>query len=312
MNKIMKIENRVKEYQEYLKIRKNFSSHTIHAYIKDINSFIQYLKERKSILDLTDVNHHLLRKYVVHLKNKKYAQRTIARKISSCRVFYRYLMQQGLINQNPAEYIQLHKVNKKLPDFLFYEEIIQFINAIKTDQPISIRNRAIIELLYGTGMRVTELSSLNVDDIHIQVLHNENYDIIKVTGKGFKERLLPLSKTVKDALEAYKEIKEYTVRPKYRHLISKKPLFLNCFGKRLSPRSIFRMINKYMALSSLNKRISPHVFRHTFATHLLNGGANLLSVQELLGHESLSTTQIYTHVTKDKLIKTYKNCIPRK
>jgi len=306
MNKVIIPELNLKYYESYLIEKKNFSPQTINAYIKDIYDLLQYIKKGEKLYDFAHIDYHLLRKYVVYMKQEKYAERTIARKISSFRGFFKYLIQQGLIDRNPAEYVQIPKINKKLPDFLFFEEVIKLIDCSKIDKPIRIRDQAIIELLYGTGMRVTELSNLDIDDMNL------DDDIIKVLGKGSKERILPLSKPVKTALDNYLNIREQVPRANYRQLILGKALFINCLGKRLSSRSIRRMINKYMQLACLNKKISPHVFRHTFATHLLNGGADLRSVQELLGHESLSTTQIYTHVTKDRLIKTYKKCIPRK
>ena len=306
MNKTKILINQLKDYKNFLKERRNFSYNTINAYIKDICDLLYFINKDKKINDFTLINYHHIRKYVVFMKQERYADRTIARKISSFRVFFKYLIQQELINNNPAEYVQIPKIKKGLPDFLFFEEVIKLIDSFKGNKPIIKRNQAIVELLYGTGMRVTELSSLNVDDINL------DDDIIKVMGKGSKERIIPFSKPAKTAIYNYLKYREQVPRENYHQSLLSKPLFISCIGKRLSPRSIRRMINKYMQLACLNKKISPHVFRHTFATHLLNGGADLRSVQELLGHESLSTTQIYTHITKDKLIKTYKNSIPRK
>ncbi|MFW6148426.1 MAG: site-specific tyrosine recombinase/integron integrase [Atribacterota bacterium] len=301
--------NHLKYYEDFLKEKKNFSCNTISAYIKDLKGLTYFIKKYKNTFDFTKIDYQLLRKYVVYLMQEKYAERTIARKISSLRVFFKYLIQQGFIDKNPAEYVQIPKIKKKLPEFLFYEEVIKILNTPKkeTDKPIRMRDQAIIELLYGTGMRVTELSNLNTGDIDL-----EDDNTVTVMGKGSKERILPLSKPAKKALDIYLNYRNLVPRKNYRQLISIKPLFVNCLGKRLSSRSIRRILNKYMQLACLKKKISPHVFRHTFATHLLNGGADLRSVQELLGHESLSTTQIYTHITKDKLVKTYNKFIPRK
>ncbi len=309
MNKSKNKINHIKYYEDFLKEKKNFSYNTIIAYIKDVKELTYFIKKYKNAIDFTKVDYQLLRKYVVYLMQEKYAERTIARKISSLRVFFKYLIQQGLIDKNPAEYVQIPKIKKKLPEFLFYEEVIKILNTPKkeTDKPIRMRDQAIIELLYGTGMRVTELSNLNTGDVDL-----EEDNTVTVMGKGSKERILPLSKPVKKALDIYLNCRNMVPRKNYRQLMSIKPLFVNCLGKRLSSRSIRRILNKYMQLACLNKKISPHVFRHTFATHLLNGGADLRSVQELLGHESLSTTQIYTHITKDKLVKTYNKFIPRK
>ena len=305
-NKKLIVQNQLNNYRKYLEERKNFSYNTINAYLRDLEDLFLYLNNINKIADFSLIDCLLIRKYVVFLKQKRYADRTIARKISSFRVFFKYLMQQELINSNPAEYVQIPKVKKRLPDFLFYEEIIKLIQSFKANNPTSKRDKAIIELLYGTGMRVTELSDLNINDISFQD------NTIRVLGKGSKERIVPFSDPVKKAIENYLVYRKQIPNVNYRQLISDKALFINNIGTRLSARSIRRIINKYIKIACLNKKISPHVFRHTFATHLLNGGADLRSVQELLGHESLSTTQIYTHITKDSLIKTYKKTIPRK
>ncbi len=296
----------IQNYKKYLKEKKNFSNNTINAYIKDIISLNQFIQNNKTLNDLTKINYQTIRGYIFNLIQKKYSDRTIARKISSFRVFYRYLIQEGFLEENPAEYVQIPRTKKKLPDFLFLEEVLKLIDSLPVDTPIGIRDKAIFELLYGTGIRVTELSNLNKNDI------NMDDDTIKILGKGSKERILPLSQPVKNALQNYLIIRDRIPRKRCYNSLSKSALFISCFGKRLTARSIRMIIYKKMQLACLNKKICPHVFRHTFATHLLNGGADLRSVQELLGHESLSTTQIYTHITKNKLIEKYKQYIPRK
>lgn len=306
MNKSIGNTNNLEEYQKYLKDKKHFPHNTIKAYLTDIIGLSRFAQKNKGIANLIDVDHHILRAYILYLKQKKYSDKTIARKISSCRVFYRFLMQEGIITENPAEYANTPRIKKTLPDFLFFEEVVRLMDSLKTDKPIGIRNKAILELLYGTGIRVAELSNLDIDDI------NWDDDSIKILGKGSKERILPLSRPVKNALKNYVEARKLIPRKKYSKTISEKAVFVNCFGDRLSVRSIRTITNDSMRLACLNKKISPHVFRHTFATHLLNGSANLRSVQELLGHESLSTTQIYTHITEGKLIEIYRKSIPRK
>jgi integrase/recombinase XerC len=306
MNNSLNNINYIKEYSRFLKDKKRFPDNTIKAYLTDIISLSRFVYERKGIANLIDVDYHTLRIYILYLKQKKYSDKTITRKVSSFRAFYRYLVQEGIITENPAEYVHTPRIRKTLPNFLFFEEIIRLMDSLKTDKPIGVRNKAILELLYGTGIRVAELSRLDIDDI------SWDDDSIKILGKGSKERILPLSRPVKNALKHYVEIRELIPRKKCLKAISEKAMFVNCFGNRLSVRSIRTIINNCMQLTSLNKKISPHVFRHTFATHLLNGGANLRSVQELLGHESLSTTQIYTHITEGKLIEIYRKSIPRK
>lgn len=306
MNNIKISLSQLKDYKAYLKEKKNFSDNTINAYLKDVNDLIGYFLKNHKNTDFIFLDYQLLRRYIVFMKQREYSTSTIARKISSFRVFFKYLIQEGLANSNPAEYVQISKIKKHLPEFLFYEEILQLIDSFKENKPVIKRDKAIIELLYGTGMRVAELTNIDLDDV------KQDDDTIRIMGKGSKERIVPFSKPVKTAIYEYLQFREQVPRFKYRDSVTDKSLFINCSGKRLTSRSIRRIINKYMLLAGMNKKISPHVLRHTFATHLLNGGADLRSVQELLGHESLSTTQIYTHITKDKLIKTYKSAIPRK
>ena len=297
---------RINHFQCYLKDNKNFANNTIKAYLKDIISLKQFLKHDQSFDNQKEVDYRLIRKYIIFLKQKNYSTKTIARKISSFRVYFNYLLRQGIVKRNIAELVQIPRIKKKLPVFLFWEEIVQLIESSHGNQPSSLRDKAILEMLYGTGMRVTELAHLNIDDVDFIT------ETVRVLGKGSKERILPLSLPVQRALNLYLDNREYVPRNKYKHIIDKNPLFINCYGKRLSSRNVRRMINKYIELASIDKKVSPHVFRHSFATHLLNGGADLRSVQELLGHESLSTTQIYTHVTKDKLQNTYQKYFPRK
>ena len=306
MNRSISNKNNLEEYRKYLEDKKHFSHNTTKAYLTDIIGLSRFAQKYKEIANLIDVDHHTLRAYILYLKQKKYSDKSIARKVSSCRAFYRFLMQEGIISENPAEYSHSPRIKKTLPDFLFLEEVVKLMDSLKTDKPMGIRNKAILELLYGTGIRVAELSNLDIDDI------NWDDDSVKILGKGSKERILPLSRPVKNALKNYVDVRELIPRKKHYKTISEKAMFINCFGGRLSVRSIRTIINDSMRLACLNKKISPHVFRHTFATHLLNGGANLRSVQELLGHESLSTTQIYTHITEGKLIEIYRKSIPRK
>lgn len=246
-----------------------------------------------------------MRKYIVYLKKCDYSTRSICRKISTVRSFFKFISREGIVKINPTINLITPKIDKKLPYFLYLQEISKLIETPPGHTIFGIRDRAILELLYGTGMRVGELVNLNIHDIDL------NEKTVRVFGKGSKERILPLGNP------SIKAIREYIARRKLfikNIAINKKDLnafLLNRFGGRISTRSIRRIIIKYMKISGLNKKISPHVLRHSFATHLLGGGADLRSVQELLGHESLSTTQIYTHITKEKLKITYKKSHPR-
>jgi len=288
------------EYQGYLQIEKNASSHTVKHYTKDIEDFFSFLNVQ-GIHSLMEVDYLDVRSYLALLNKKDYARKTISRKLSSLRSFFRFLVRENYIDSNPFQMISTPKVEKKLPNFMYPEEILELLEKPDTSQPLGIRDRAIIEVLYASGMRIGELVSLNVDSINL------NTGTALVFGKGSKERYVPLGKYSLEALKRYLE----EARQKLLTNNQEKALFLNKHGGRLSDRSVRRMLDKYVKVLSFSKQLSPHTLRHTFATHLLNAGADLRTVQELLGHVNISTTQIYTHVTKERLQHIYKNSHPR-
>jgi len=301
------LKEHINSYISFLKNEKNYSSNTIISYKSDLLQLLNYLKDYKIIKrnNIQYINRSIMRKYIVYLKKCDYSVRSICRKISTTRSFFKFLSREDIVDINPTINLITPKIGKKLPSFLYLEEINKLIETPPEHTIFGIRDRAILELLYGTGMRVGELVNLNIHDIDL-------YEkIVRVFGKGSKERILPLGNP------GIKAVQEYlTGRNIFRKNISinkndPDALFLNRFGGRLSARSIRRIIIKYMKIAGLNKKISPHVLRHSFATHLLGGGADLRSVQELLGHESLSTTQIYTHITKERLKAIYKKSHPR-
>jgi integrase/recombinase XerC len=239
----------------------------------------------------------MLRKYLAEIKTKNYKPRSTARKLSSIRSFFHFLHREGHIKNNPAVLMQTPKLDKLLPNFLSEKEMTDFIEAPKLDKPAGRRDRAILETLYSTGIRVSELVGLDLDGVDL--IGN----VVKVAGKGKKERLVPIGNK---AIEA---IRDYMKHRKPKKSCS--ALFLNKNGTRLTAKSVCDITHKYIQMTGANRRISPHVLRHSFATHLLNHGADLRSVQELLGHVNLSTTQIYMHVTTDKLKKVYDQAHPR-
>jgi len=301
------LKEHINSYISFLKNEKNYSDNTIISYKNDLLQLLNYLKDYKIINrnDIKYIDRNIIRKYIVYLKKCDYSVRSICRKISTIRSFFKFILREGIVNINPTINLITPKIDKKLPYFLYLQEINKLIEAPPGNTIFGIRDRAILELLYGTGMRVGELVNLNIRDIDL-------YEkTVRVFGKGSKERILPLGNP------GIKAVQEYLAgRNKFRKNISidKNDLnafLLNRFGGRLSARSVRRLIIKYMKIADLNKKISPHVLRHSFATHLLGGGADLRSVQELLGHESLSTTQIYTHITKERLKMTYKKSHPR-
>jgi len=246
-----------------------------------------------------------MRKYIVYLKKCDYSTRSICRKISTIRSFFKFISREGIVKINPTVNLLTPKIDKKLPCFLYLQEINKLIETPPGNTILGIRDRAILELLYGTGMRVGELVNLNVHDIDL-------YEkTVRVFGKGSKERILPLGNPSIRAIQEYITSRNLFIKNVSIIKIDLNAFLLNRFGGRLSARSIRRIIIKYMKIAGLNKKVSPHVLRHSFATHLLGGGADLRSVQELLGHESLSTTQIYTHITKERLKIIYKKSHPR-
>jgi len=290
----------IDSFINYLRATKTKSENTTKAYAEDLSQFLEYLKEKKlSEPVLINVNHLHIRGFLAYLTDRKLSKRTIARKLSTLRSFYKYLTVEGLTKQNVAKAVHAPKTSKRLPLFLYPQEIEALLSAPNNDI-LGIRDRAILELLYATGMRVGELVSLKTSDI------NFGANFIVVFGKGSKERIVFFGQKAAESLEEYlKKSRPYLVKN-----IECDSLFLNKNGTTLSDRSVRRIIEKYVKVAALNSHISPHTLRHTFATHMLSNGADLKTVQELLGHSSLSTTQIYTHVTKDRLKEVYDKTFP--
>jgi len=269
------------KFFSYLEIEKNYSPHTLINYKADIKEFFGFIENTP----IEKIDHLWLRKFLARLRVKEYRPRTISRKLSAIRSFFRFLHREGYIKNNPAVLLMSPKLDKLLPEFLTEKEMSQFIEAPKSEQKMGRRDRAIFETLYTTGIRVSELVGLNIHDVDF--IGN----IAKVLGKGKKERLVPLGNQAVNAIKDYVDHRKTT----------SKALFLNKNGTRLTDRGIRLIVNKYINAVSTQMHISPHIFRHSFATHLLNRGADLRSVQELLGHSSLSSTQVYTHVSNKRL-----------
>lgn len=287
----------VQNFLRFLESEKNASSHTVKNYAIDLREFTAFL-EKKGIegVDYIDI-----RSFLALLKDKNYSKSTISRKLACIRSFFKYLAREDVIKTNPSAGIATPKREKRLPDFLEPAEVVQLIEAPDAGTWEGKRDRAILETLYSSGLRVSELVGLNQDDLDFFS------GLVRVRGKGKKERIVPLGQA------ALKSIQEYTQQkpPKVRDNGLKKPLYLNRSGGRLTDRSVRRMILKYCRGTGLKKEVSPHMLRHSFATHMLDNGADLRSVQELLGHENLSTTQIYTHVTTKRLKEAYEAAHPR-
>ena len=291
------MEDLLNSYLDYLLYEKKYSKYTVINYRDDILLFFSYLE--KESLDLLDIEYQDVRLFFNYLDLKKFSKTTIARHISSIRNFYKYLVRNEYIKSNPFDLVNGPKKDKKLPKFLYPNEIEELFLAIPLDTTLGIRNRLLLELLYATGIRVGECEYIKISDIDFKT------QSIKILGKGNKERYVYYGSYAKTYLDLYLNKREELVKNKNPYL------FLNKNGTRLTARGIRLIIDKIILNSSLKVHISPHTLRHTFATHLLEAGCDILSVQELLGHESLKATQIYTHITNESLKKVYMNAHPR-
>ena len=286
-------------YINYLEAERNVSPYTVRNYTADLMDFFDFLRER-SIGSLKDVDRLTLRDYLAHLMKEGLVKASIARKLSAIRSFYRYLLQVGLVSTSPVATTSSPKLDKRLPSFLTLAEVRRLLETPDLSTPQGQRDRALLELLYASGLRVSELVQLNLEQINLDTRE------IRVWGKGSKERVVLMGKPAAEVLAAY--ISEGRLK-----LLGGKrssTLFVNRYGGRLPERRIQRILGKYAGLAGIDKGVHPHMLRHTFATHMLDGGADLRVVQELLGHAALSSTQIYTHVTKSQAKKVYLSAHP--
>ena len=289
-------------FLRYLKIERNASELTLKSYSEDFGSLLDYFRDRVGEVSEPGAIHITqLRGYVSYLNECDYARTTIARRLASLRSFFRYCQREGLVTSNPAKALRTPRVGRKLPHFLTAEQVAKLLESPPANEPEGLRDRAILETLYSAGLRVAELVGLN------QSNWDRDANVIRVFGKGKKERIAPIGSYAAKALYRWLEVRE--VAPDAGP-DDKDALFLNRFGTRLTTRSIGRMLEKYLALTGLDRLTTPHTLRHSFATHLLDGGADLRAVQELLGHKSLTTTQIYTHVSTKRLKETYEHSHP--
>jgi tyrosine recombinase XerC len=287
------MDSELQKFLDYLKIERHYSPHTLINYQRDLKLLINFLKGKK-------IDRITARSYLMFLE-KKYGKRSIARKLSSARSFFRFLLREKVIKSNPFEDLITPKLPKRLPNFLYPEEVNALLAAPEVKTVIGLRDRALLEVLYATGMRVDEIIKIKLNDLDLQ--EGE----IKVLGKGNKERIVLFGSQARKALEAYLE----QARP---HLLQKeksRALFVSRHAGNLSKRQVERIIRTYAQKAGIPKKVTPHTLRHSFATHLLAGGADLRMVQELLGHSSLSTTQVYTHITKERLKQVYDLAHPR-
>lgn len=290
----------VDAFLRYLELERNTSQHTRKAYAEDLDRLLEYCAEELgSIPEASEVTTRMLRGYAAYMHECEYAPTTIARRLASLRSFFKFLLRENRVDHDPAKPLRTPRLGRRLPHFLTSDEVGRLLEAPPANEPLGIRDRAILETLYSAGLRVAELVSLDIDD------WNRDADVVRVLGKGRKERIAPIGSFAAKALRDWLEVREPVPEPQHA-----RALFLNRFGRRITTRSVGRMLEKHLAIAGLSRKTSPHTLRHSFATHLLDGGADLRSVQELLGHANLTTTQIYTHVNTERLRATYEHAHP--
>jgi len=323
----------IQEFLNYLRFEKRFSEHTAKCYGADLSQFSEFLigsSDSSAVIDeqiplshsqggaatavatettiqidqlLLSTQTSDIRSYLAFLNDKQYSRATVARKLATLRSFYKFLVKTNRFSSSPVTVVRTPKQEKKLPKFLEYEQVKKLLETPPMDNWLGARDRAILETLYSTGIRVSELVALNMDDMDFLG------EVVRIRGKGKKERISPISSSALQVIQHYMEFRNKRAQNNVN--FDSKVLFVNKHGRRLSTRSVRRKMDKYLKMAGMDPSISPHTLRHSFATHMLNNGADLRSVQELLGHQSLSTTQIYTHLTTKKLKEVYEKAHPR-
>jgi integrase/recombinase XerC len=293
----------VGDFLDHLTYERNVSVHTVTAYREDLDSFVAFLLNdyftiARDSLDWRKVDHLAVRSYLAHLHRRKLSRSSVARQLSALRSFFKFLMREGVVEANPARGVATPKREKHLPAVLQVTDVALLLEQPDLEDPLGIRDRAWLELLYASGLRISELVGIDLDDMELRAR------LVKVRGKGSKERIVPFGTKAEQAIRAWLAVRKCTAE-------EDQPLFVNYRGERITARSVRRLFEGYVRDASLRAGVSPHTLRHSFATHLLNAGADLRAIQELLGHASLSTTQKYTHLADWKLIEVYRAAHPR-
>lgn len=296
------MEDRLDDFIHFLVVEKGLSKNTIVSYKRDLNSYITYLKNVEQLGDLNSVQRPQIVHFLSHLKDTGKSSKTLARHIASIRAFHHFLLREKAVDHDPTVHIESPQHERSLPKVLSMEEVETLLDSPTLTDHFGYRDKAMLEMLYATGIRVSELIGLKIADVHLTM------GFVRCMGKGSKERIIPIGKTASDAIEQYLE----KGRPE---LVSKKhrdeSLFLNHHGKGLSRQGFWKILKRLAMEAGIEKELTPHTMRHSFATHLLENGADLRAVQEMLGHADISTTQIYTHVTKTRLKDVYTKFHPR-
>jgi integrase/recombinase XerC len=304
------MQKHIDDFIRHLKYERNASEHTLRNYESDLVQFYDHVappdgKGFRREINIRDIDHLTIREYMASLYEENKKKSSIHRKVAALRTFFRYLCREGILEVNPAKLVHSPRVERKLPNHLTIEQMIKFIETPETETVLGKRDRAILELLYASGLRVSELVNLSLQDIDF------NNQTVRVKGKGRKERMVPFGDHAKKALQDYLGVRSELLLEADPEKLDPAAVFMNYQGTRITTRSVGRMVDKYVKICANIHHISPHSLRHSFATHMLDAGADLRAIQELLGHVRLSTTQQYTHVSMDKLMEVYDKAHPK-
>lgn len=292
----------IEDYIHFIRVERQLSANTLASYRRDLEGYSQHLQDVQQLKDYNEVRREHILLHLENLRTEGKTARTVARHISSIRSFHQFLLREKVTTTDPTVHLEMPQVEQKLPRVLSIEEIGALIAAPDRSKPQGVRDIAMLELLYASGMRISELIELNIEDIHLTM------GFVRVFGKGRKERIIPLGRGALNALSKYLERARYELQGKYPKVDA---LFISQRGKRLTRQGCWKIIKAYAEKARINKELTPHVLRHSFATHLIENGADLRAVQEMLGHADIATTQIYTHVSKTRLSEVYKQFHPR-
>lgn len=293
--------NHKESFLKYLQYEKRYSQHTIRSYLDDLDQFISFCDFNDNNFEPVNIDHKKIRSWIVDLVNNKISIRSVKRKISTLKSFYKYLLREGIVSYNPVEKVLTPKADTRLPAFINKKHMDKLLDDVDFGNDYKgVRNKLIIEMFYNTGIRVSELINLQISDLNITELK------LRVLGKRNKERIIPFTKVFKESLQKYLDVRNNKFRPG-----SDDYLFLTEKSSKMYPKLVYRIVNRYLNLITTIEKKSPHVLRHTFATHMLNAGADLNAIKELLGHSNLAATEIYTHSTFERLKSIYKQAHPR-
>jgi integrase/recombinase XerC len=304
----------IEKFLEYLRYQRNASAHTIRNYASDLEQFYSFLTiapdgSQRPAPDLDQIDNLTIREFLGELYQRSNKKSSVARKLATLRSFMKFLSTQGAIRTNPARIVSSPKQESRLPDYMTIDAVTKLVEAPDTGTDTGKRDRAILELLYGAGLRAGELVALDLGDISL------SEGLVRVVGKGRKERIVPFGRRAAEAIESYLQARgnlTQAAKPRAKEISTlSEAVFLNFRGARLTSRSVGNLVDRYVECLSQKLKVHPHTLRHTFATHMLGAGADLRAIQELLGHESLSTTQKYTHVSVEQLVRVYQSCHPR-